>query len=260
MELSQVDTETLDRSVRAFLIGFSMGKSRTHPYITTTINRITAMHDAPRANPSLYRRAEFIRLDGEPDEIHADCLSTAAQIGESVQRWFLCSIRTQNDLEPVEREFKKIGYRLLGREAFFIHDYAKLKDPSGGPVSRLKTEEDIKEFFSWAGLRVSSQDIARVHSGEIRRYVAKHEEQIVGNVASIAAGGQTRWVQALYVHDPFRRRGFGKALMDRLLWDDYQLGNTLSVLLASKTGAKLYPRLGYRQIGTLLLYKKPASV
>lgn len=52
----------------------------------------------------------------------------------------------------------------------------------------------------------------------------------------------------------FRRRGIARALLGRMLQDDRAYGATLAVLLASHTGAKLYPLIGYQQIGELLLY------
>lgn len=39
-----------------------------------------------------------------------------------------------------------------------------------------------------------------------------------------------------------------------MLQDDHATGSTQAVLLASHTGAKLYPVVGYEQIGTLLLF------
>jgi hypothetical protein len=39
-----------------------------------------------------------------------------------------------------------------------------------------------------------------------------------------------------------------------MLQDDAAYGARQAVLLASHTGAKLYPVVGYEQIGTLLLY------
>jgi hypothetical protein len=39
-----------------------------------------------------------------------------------------------------------------------------------------------------------------------------------------------------------------------MLRDDRAAGASAGVLLASHTGAKLYPSVGYEQIGTLLLF------
>ena len=58
----------------------------------------------------------------------------------------------------------------------------------------------------------------------------------------------------MYVVPSFRRRGIGRALLCRMLRDDRDGGAKMAVLLASHTGAKLYPVVGYEQIGTLLLF------
>ena len=42
--------------------------------------------------------------------------------------------------------------------------------------------------------------------------------------------------------------------MTQMLRDDRASGSKLAVLTASHAGAKLYPAVGYKQIGTLMLY------
>jgi len=58
----------------------------------------------------------------------------------------------------------------------------------------------------------------------------------------------------MYVQAQFRRRGIARALMSEMLRDDRAGGAKLAVLTASHAGAKLYPIVGYKQIGTLMLY------
>jgi predicted acetyltransferase len=58
----------------------------------------------------------------------------------------------------------------------------------------------------------------------------------------------------MYVSPPFRRRGIARSLLCQMLHDDRAGGAQTAVLLASHTGAKLYPVVGYEQIGTLLLF------
>jgi predicted GNAT family acetyltransferase len=63
-------------------------------------------------------------------------------------------------------------------------------------------------------------------------------------------------VQALHTHKDFRRRGIATALMHHLLDADAAHGATHSVLMASHSGARLYPSLGYQRIGTLLFFRR----
>ena len=58
----------------------------------------------------------------------------------------------------------------------------------------------------------------------------------------------------MYVVQKHRRRGIGSAMLAKMLRDDRAHDAKCSVLLSSHTGALLYPRVGYQQIGTLLLF------
>ena len=51
-----------------------------------------------------------------------------------------------------------------------------------------------------------------------------------------------------------RRQGIARALLSEMLHGDRAAGASVSVLLASHTGAKLYAAAGYRRLGTLYLY------
>jgi hypothetical protein len=48
--------------------------------------------------------------------------------------------------------------------------------------------------------------------------------------------------------------------MTRTMSDDRALGITNNVLLASHTGAMLYPHIGFRQFGTLYIYNPPKGL
>jgi GNAT superfamily N-acetyltransferase len=64
-------------------------------------------------------------------------------------------------------------------------------------------------------------------------------------------------VANLFVDPDYRRRGIGKSLMSAMLDEDALSGVKYSALMASKTGALLYPHLGYEQTGLLLLFYPP---
>jgi GNAT superfamily N-acetyltransferase len=73
----------------------------------------------------------------------------------------------------------------------------------------------------------------------------------------VRAEGGCNWVANLFVHADYRRRGIGKSLMSVMLDEDASYGVEHSILLASKTGALLYPHLGYEQHGLLLVFYPP---
>ena len=87
----------------------------------------------------------------------------------------------------------------------------------------------------------------------LRQYVALDGEKPIGWVQSIVVEDAT-WVSNMHVDPAYRRRGIGRSLLARMLRDDRAHGATFSALLSSHTGALLYPRVGYEQIGELLLY------
>ena len=61
----------------------------------------------------------------------------------------------------------------------------------------------------------------------------------------------------MYAWPSHRRRGIGSALLCHMLKDDRRRGFKQSVLLASHTGALLYPKVGYEQIGLLYIFAPP---
>jgi predicted acetyltransferase len=68
------------------------------------------------------------------------------------------------------------------------------------------------------------------------------------------AAGRAAWVSNMFVEPDYRRRGIGRSMLARMLRDDRGRGATRSVLLASHTGAMLYPHVGYETLGELLCY------
>lgn len=83
-----------------------------------------------------------------------------------------------------------------------------------------------------------------------RQYVALIDDTVAGWVGSIMEDGAT-WCQNLFVAERYRRGGIGRAMLCRMLRDDRAHGATMAVLTSSHTGAKLYPLVGYRQVGVL---------
>lgn len=90
----------------------------------------------------------------------------------------------------------------------------------------------------------------------MRSYTALDGALPIGWVSSVVVGEHT-WCSNLFVTAPYRRRGIGGALMRRMLADDAVAGSRANVLLASRTGALLYPTVGYRAIGELLIFTPP---
>ena len=92
-----------------------------------------------------------------------------------------------------------------------------------------------------------------VEDPPMRTYVAMVDHEIVGWVGSVVVGDAT-WCSNMLVLPAFRRRGIARAMLCRMLRDDRAAGAKTAVLLATHTGAKLYPVVGYKQIGTLHVF------
>lgn len=101
-----------------------------------------------------------------------------------------------------------------------------------------------------------SRQILPEHFGagaRLRQYIAQMDGELIGWVRSITVD-QATWCSNMYVRPAFRRQGIARAMLSRMLVDDRDAGAQRAVLLASHTGAKLYPVVGYQPIGTLLLF------
>ena len=134
----------------------------------------------------------------------------------------------------------------------FVHHLRELP-PLDGRIVRARAPEHVARIAKAAKMRPGRMGIADEDDAAMRLYEASVDGQNVGWVKSVRAGERDAWVSALNVREPFRRQGYGAGLMAALLHDDARLGRRSSVLLASHTGALLYPRLGYERVGTLML-------
>lgn len=232
----------LERAIEVFVRAFSVGKSRTHPYLAERRGNLWIMRDAPgRRRP---RKTEVIAWGRPPAE-------TISAIREAELAWhFLCDIRPSTEIlggEEVRSEYKQLGYRSLSTEWMFVHDLQNV------PV--IESEPPVRPVTSQAEADAIPQ-VARQRRNYMlgtRKFAIWDDTRDYGWVTSIPEG-QDAWVQGLHVQEEFRRRRYGSALMSRLLRSDVENGVRASVLLASTAGAKLYPRLGYEQIAVLRMF------
>jgi GNAT superfamily N-acetyltransferase len=206
------------------------------------------MRDAPRKNARLYRKEEWIAYGMAPHIV--DRVARRHTRG----RYFVCSVLDRDESADVQRaEYRRLGYRLLAEEAFFVHPLRRIPR-AAAPVKlvRIRTVALAEQF----GKATRSRPIRRDQLGEkasFRQYVAIDEGQIVGWVRSVDAD-RSSWCSQMYVKPSHRRRGIGRALLGKMLRDDRKLQKNRSVLLASRSGALLYPHVGYQQIGSLWIY------
>lgn len=240
-------SETICRAIETFVRGFSLTKSFTHPYVPDSIDGLWVMRDAARSKGS-YRREEWVAYGTPPEAVD----ETARH--HTRGKYAICAIYGEDETDEVLRHgYKQLGYRLGTTEPLMVHPLSQLpRFDSPAVVVRVSTEDLAGAVNAAAG----SRQILSRHlddDAELRQYAALVDDEPVGWVRSIVVG-TTTWCSNMYVKPEYRRRGIARAMMARMLRDDREHGSQLAVLLASHTGALLYPVVGYQRIGTLLLY------
>lgn len=239
----------LEKAITVFGEGFCFTRSFTHPYIVVKEGPLWVLRDDPKRGKP---RSEEVLIYGltAKEAIHA-----IREYGPG--RYKLCVIHgPDQDVEAVRREYKAAGFRAMSQEPFFVHDLLELPE-ADSRVRRVSTQDEAEEVGKAAGSRQMLTDYIGPDDSPLRLYAAYVEGKPVGWVRSIRVG-EAAWVSNLYVRPEHRRAGLGRSLMATMLADDHRLGIRYSVLLASLAGAKLYPHLGYRQIGTLQLFSPAA--
>ncbi|HMN29116.1 MAG TPA: GNAT family N-acetyltransferase [Caldilineaceae bacterium] len=241
------EKRTIDQAVEVFVRGFSFTRSFTYPYLAERVGPLWVMRDAPRTRGD-YRNEEWVAHDVDPAEI--DRIARAHTRG----RFAICAICGRADDQTViRRAFKALGYRLGSSEALMVHALREIPQfAAPARVERVASPELASRLAKTAGTRPTRAEHFAPDS-PLRQYVALVDDEVVGWVASVMTG-QATWCCNMFVQPEFRRRGIARSMLCRLLADDRSVGANQAVLLASHTGAKLYPLAGYEQIGELLLF------
>lgn len=237
----------IDRAVEVFVHGFAYTRSFTHPYLAERVGPVWVLRDAPRKRGD-YRGEEWVAHNVPPEEI--DYIARTETRG----RFSICMIcALQEPQEALRARFKELDYRLLRTEPLMVHPLAQMPQVEApARIERVLTAELAARLAKAA----RSRQILPEHfaaDAPLRQYVALIDEELVGWVRSIVVREAT-WCSNMYVSPPYRRRGIARALLCCMLEDDRAGGAKSAVLLASHTGAKLYPVVGYQEIGELLLF------
>lgn len=239
---------TLIEAADVFGYGFTYTRSFTHPYVHSELGPLRIMrNDPPR--PRDPRNEEIISVGVDP----ATTLAVVRQY--AAKKFALCVLHGINEPEAtLIAAYKAGGFRLNHREAMMVMRIEELR-PLDQPVEirRVTTEAEAAAVAKAA----RSRQILPDQFGDdapLRLYAAWDQDEVVGWVRSIAGPHKAAWVSNMFVRLDHRRKGIGSALMTRLLEGDSERGIAWSVLLASNAGAQLYPHIGYRKIGQLLIF------
>jgi GNAT superfamily N-acetyltransferase len=247
-----LDVNEFIACIEAFVRGFAFTRSFTHPYLPERVGNVWVVRDAPRTGAADYRREEWIAWGVDPVEV--DRLARRHARG----RYCVCAFRATGEPDaPLRAAYKALGYRLGATEPFMVQRLRRVpRVPEPCPVRRVRSVELADRLAKAARTR----QVLPHHLGgdsPLWQYVALDEGRPTGWVRSVVVptpAGPAAWVSNMFVLPAWRRRGIGRSMLARMLRDDRRRGATRSVLLASHTGAMLYPRVGYEPLGELLVY------
>ena len=242
-----MEKEMLQHAIEVFARGFCFTRSFTHPYLAERVGKIWVVHDAPRKRGN-YRREEWIAHGVPPEEIDETTRK------HTRGRFAVCAIYDADESDqPLREGFKALNYRLGGTEPMMVHELKRIpRFDNPVEIVRVTTAALAERVNKAARARqILPEHLAK--DSPLRQYAALADDKPVGWVRSIDVEKAT-WCADMYVVPEFRRRGIARAMMARMLRDDRANGSKLAVLTASHAGAKLYPIVGYKQIGMLMLY------
>jgi len=240
----------IEQAIQIFVEGFAMSRCRTHPYLVVpTAPGLIVLRDAPRRSDQL-RRSEAVIWGLSPRK--ADDL--VRELPDP--KLCVCAVTTATE-RPAdwEREFKALGYRLQGNQPFFVASVKQSEVAVSTNVRRVLARSEFEAMrLADDGRPPLPLEKLEDESANWRTYAAWCGSVPVGHVSSIQTDARSSWVSNLFVHPDHRRKGLATALMQTMLADDYRFGVRESVLLATTAGARLYPHLGYEQIGLLQVF------
>lgn len=246
----------LASATEAFARGYATARSLTYPYLAEPVHGLWLLRDRPARRRA--RSAELIGAQPDPDAIW--------QAADGIDESWAVSVVEPEDPEhprakpPAPGAYPASGLRRRGIEPLFVaRPEAPAgevgKPPTGIRIVRVHTAELAEQLRAANRGRRQLEPTDLTASRPARRlFAALGPDGPLGWVTSVHALPDAAFVASLFVLPAARRRGIGTALMQTLLHDATELGLLYSVLTASNAGALLYPRVGYRQIGTVHLF------
>jgi GNAT superfamily N-acetyltransferase len=244
-----METLPTQTALEVFLRGFSATRSFTKPFLARPAGEAVWMLADPPGGKIPTRTPEFIAYGAEPVAV-IDAIAA-----QETSRYTLCVlIDNASELKQTVSIYKALGHRYLGREPLFVLDIDRRVSFDTIPMRRIVSAKDAAAIAKAARSRQILPEHLCEGESPCRLYAAFEGDTPVGWVRSVRTHADCAWVASMFVAPDHRRKGIGRTLLSAMLDDDARFGVRWSVLLASLTGALLYPHLGYREQGTLLLF------
>ena len=257
MPAPAVDVSLAD-AITTFAVTFSAAKSVRHPYIATDFGGSRwRLADADRKRAADYRGEEWVCL---ADDV-VGTVEQAETDARNPDRWAVSVLLPEGDDDgPLRATMRARGHRLMSTESMMVRPLAgrgsavAAADDSPAEIVRLTTPDQAQDLRTATRRRTFLPEWIEGDRPFLRQLLAYEGDKLVGWVGSMRSG-DIGSVMSLFVQADHRRQGVGTALMTALLTDDKRSGILASTLLASHTGAMLYPSVGYHRIATLYLFR-----
>lgn len=167
-------------------------------------------------------------------------------------------VTPEDDAEQLKAAFKAAGYRLSNTEPLFVAPLQNREPATASwTIRRVQSVEEAriisKQLYGKSYRKVRPEDVVSA-TPAIRMYWVDVDGQAVAVARSLMPQPAATWMQDVVTVPAFRRRGIATALLGHILADDMIHGSQHSVLLASQSGSRLYPLLGYQQRAVLQIY------
>jgi GNAT superfamily N-acetyltransferase len=192
--------------------------------------------------------AEYFVRACEPAEVLA-----AVEASGPPARHYLTVLE---DRPGLREAFERGGYRFDDRETLMACDLAAARLPAPECEVALVRGTDEAPWHNandpqgqrWV-LPENLQD------PRMRHYAVVRDGQLLARGRNFRLDAEHSYVSRVYTAEAQRGRGLARALMTQLLADDVARGARWSVLTASRMGEPLYARLGYRALGSILIFE-----
>lgn len=224
-----------EQAIAAFAKAHSRIRSIYYPCSCDRVGESFILKDVPPRDNA--RKTEIITTHCDPDSIRG-----------LVKGWHFVTVASplDTDAEQIKQSFKSGGYRALSSEKVFIHDLLDMAKPVAQSLVR---EVNEKNFALIPQTAIRKRKLCE----GVRHFAIWDEARDYGWVSSLAVDG-IGYVSDLFVYEEFRRRGYGTELMRALVLAQNAEGLRLSVCIASTAGARVYPRVGYLEVGRLQIF------
>lgn len=243
----------LDDCVEVFARGLAFSRSLARPCLVSKIGTSWWLRDS--ADNGHRRNDEWIAASGaDPQKLDHGARERA------MGRFLISAVAADADEETrLRASYRTLGYRLWRTEPLMARSTLRISRSAvaSAEVRRVETEALATQLAKAARAKLMPREYLQGKQPSlVRCHVAMISDRIAGWARSISLGS-SGWCDTMFVASEFRRRGLGRALVETMLRADRTAGATASVLVARHVGAKLYAAIGYRTVGTVLVFTPP---